>query len=237
MKKNLLFAASLLAVSGFMAACGTSDTAEEPTETTDTSEETADTAPEDTVEEALEEEVAEDVPAEEAVEEETEDSGSGTDATEDSPEEASGDVSEAVETEGTLTQSDEQAYELYVLPGYELTSEEPNKDSLYVAEDDSVFMRIETFTTEQLDFASAEETMKQTLNAVNPDAEAVEGQPLENSAVTNSSVYEVDSTEGTVTGITFEKEDLIVRLTIFDNEELNATEDFKRMGQTIERTE
>lgn len=225
MKKNLLLAASLLAVSGFMAGCGTSDTAEEPTETTGT-------APADTAEEALEEEAAEDVPAEDTADE---------DSTESDAEEATDNASETspetIENEGTLTQSDEQAYELYVLPGYELTSEEPNKDSLYATEDESVFMRIETFTPEELDFASAEEVMQQTLQAVNPDAEMAEGQQLDNPDILNSSVYEVDSTEGQVTGITFEKEDIIVRLTIFDNTELNATEDFKKMGQTIERTE
>ena len=229
MKKNLLFAASLLAVSGFMAACGTSDTAEEPTETTGT-------APEDTAEEALEEEVAEDVPAEDATDEESTEGGTESD-TKETPDGASETGSDSIEEEGTLTQSDEQAYELYVLPGYELTSEEPNKDSLYATEDESVFMRIETFTTEELDFASAEEVMQQTLQAVNPDAEVAEGQQLDNPEILNSSVYEVDSTEGKVTGITFEKEEIIVRLTIFDNNELNATEDFKKMGQTIERNE
>lgn len=238
MKKNLLFAASILTIGGFLAACGTTDTTDDNTAT----------APDESAEEVVEEEAAEDVPAEEAAEEEaveeevagetesetgeaTEETESGTEEPADTPAEETADT---VEPEGTLTQSDEQAYELYVLPGFELTSEEPGKDSLYMTEDSSVFMRIETFTPEDLDFAYAEDVMKQTLQASNSEAEPADKGALEGEEFINSSVFEVPSAEGTVTGAVFEKEGIIVRLTIFDSTEANATADFMKMGQTVQ---
>lgn len=242
MKKNLLFAASILTIGGFLAACGTTETTDDNTAT----------APDEAAEEVVEEETAEDVPAEEAAEEEaveeepagetaeetesetgeaTEETDSGDEESADAPAEETAD---AVEPEGTLTQSDEQAYELYVLPGFELTSEEPGKDSLYMTEDSSVFMRIETFTPEDLDFAYAEDVMKQTLQASNPDAEPADKGALEGEEFINSSVFEVPSAEGTLTGAVFEKEGIIVRLTIFDSTAANATSDFIKMGQTVQ---
>lgn len=238
MKKNLLFAASILTIGGFLAACGTTDTTDDNTAT----------APDEAAEEVVEEETAEDVPAEEAAEEEaveeetpeetesgtgeeTEETESGAEEPADTPAEETGD---AAEPEGTLMQSDEQAYELYVLPGFELTSEEPGKDSLYMTEDPSVSMRIETFTPEDLDFAYAEDVMKQTLQASNPEAEPADKGALEGEEFINSSVFEVPSVEGTVTGAVFEKEGIIVRLTIFDSTEANATADFIKMGQTVQ---
>lgn len=172
---------------------------------------------------AMEEET--DSPPEEVVEEET------------AEETDSGESTEEAEPAGTLTQSDEQNYEMYVLDGYELTAEEPNKDALYVADNSGVFMRIETFAAGETDFASLEENMKQTLQAVNPDEEPAEVMDFDGADFEQSTAYEVQSTEGTVTGIVYEKEDLLVRLTIFDDSTVNATEDFIAMGKTIETLE
>lgn len=144
---------------------------------------------------------------------------------------------EAAAPAGTLIQSDEQNYELHVLDGYELTAEEPNKDSLYVTDNSAVFMRIETFSPEDIDFASAAESMKQTLKAVNPDAEAVEASNFDGTNFKQSAAYEVPSAEGSVTGIVYENDKLIVRLTIFDDSTVNATEDFISMGKTIQSLE
>lgn len=156
--------------------------------------------------------------AEEVVQEETDDSAPAADES---------------EPEGTLTQSDGQNFEMHVLEGYELTAEEPKKDSLYVKDHPAVFMRIETFTPAETDFASAEETMIQTMKAVNPDEEPVEVPDFDEAGFTQSAAYKVPSTEGTVTGIVYEKEDLLVRLTIFDDSTINAAEDFIAMGKTI----
>lgn len=217
MKKHLFLGSSILTIGLLLTACGSPDTAEENTGT----------APEEAAEEIVEEETDDSVPAEEAVED-----------TEDAEEETTaGEEAEEPELAGTLTQSEEQNYELTVLDGYELSAEEPGKDALYVSDNSAVFMRIETFTPEEIDFASAEENMRETLQAANPDEEPVEVTDFDGADFTQSAAYEIASAEGTVTGIVYEKENLIVRLTIFDDNTVNATEDFIAMGKTIESVE
>lgn len=217
MKKHLFLLSSVLTVSVLLAACGSPDTAEEDTGS----------APDEAAEEVVAEETDESVPAEETAEE-TDDSASAEETNEET---------EEAEPTGTLTQSDEQNYELYVLDGYELTAEEPKKDSLYVADNSAVFMRIETFAPGEIDFAAAEESMIQTLQAVNPEEEPAEITDFDAGDFDQSTAYEVPSTEGTVTGIVFENEDLLVRLTIFDDNAVNATEDFIAMASTIDSPE
>jgi len=211
-KKHLFLSSSILTIGMLFAACGSPDTAEEDTGA----------APEEAAEEIVEEETDDSVPAEEAVE----------DTEEATEETAAGEVPVEAELDGTLTQSDEQGYELTVLEGYQLSAEEPGKDALFVSDNSAVFMRIETFTPEEVDFASAEENMQQTLQAVNPDEEPAEVADFDGAGFTQSSAYEIPSAEGTVTGIVYEKEDLIVRLTIFDDSSANAT-----MGKTIRALE
>lgn len=238
MKKNLLFAASILAIGGFLAACGSEETTDENTGS----------SPDKATEEVVDNETAEETPAEETAEdseaveeseedaspEETEAPSESVDETEEAAE--ADEAAEAPETEGTVTQSPEQAYEITVLPAYELTSEEPGKDSLFLTSDSSVFMRVETFSPDDLDFAYAEDIMKQTVQASNGEAEMTEGAALDREEYINSSVYEVSSEDGKVTGVVYEKDDMIVRLTIFDKTAIDATPDFIKMGQTIDST-
>ncbi|MDN7226127.1 hypothetical protein QWY22_13490 [Planococcus liqunii] len=230
MKKSLLSAAFLLTMGAALAACGTS----ESTENTSSNKSEAST----------EETAGEEVTDKETVDEDTagkEDAAGETtsevdEVEEAAPEEAAGEEA-ASAPEGTLTQSDEQPYELHVLPGYVLTSEEPGKDSLYKEDDPSVFMRIETFAPGEVDFSQAETQVKETLKAVNAEAEIAEGQALESAGIVKSSSFEVPSAEGKVTGVVIEQENQLVRLTIFDNEAANAIADFTAMGQTIKRAE
>ncbi len=163
-----------------------------------------------------------------------------TDPAEETPveNEESGIVEEEptkAETEGELSTSEEQQYEMYVLPGFQLTAEEPGRDVLMWEEDSSIFMRIETFTKEDIEFSLAESSMKETIAASNPDAEIAEASAPQGVKFLNSVAYEIPTPEGKVTGIVYEKEKLIVRLTIFDNADVNATADFIDMGSTIDR--
>lgn len=216
MKKNNLFlAAAVLTVGGLLAACGSSETEQEPNGAEETPEET------DPVEETTETPVETEEP--EAEEEPAEE-----------PEIAEEEPSKA-ETEGELATSDEQQYKLYVLPGFQLTPEEPGKDALLWEEDSAVFMRIETFNKEDIEFAQAEAAMKEALAASNPDAEITEAAAPQGAKFLNSIAYEIPTPEGKVTGVVYEKEKLIVRLTVFDTTEVNATADFIDMGSTIER--
>ncbi|WP_033543587.1 hypothetical protein, partial [Planococcus sp. CAU13] len=136
-------------------------------------------------------------------------------------------------SEGTMTVSDSQTYELYLLPGYELTAEEPNKDVVYATENDSLFMRVETFSKDETDFSFAEETMLETVKASNAAAELTELPAFEGSEFINSSLAEIPTEDGKVTGVVFENDSQIVRLTIFDLTEASVTEDFLNMGKTI----
>lgn len=227
MKKSLLHVALLLTIGGTLAACGTSES----------NEDTSSNTPEEAVEETIAEEdkdketVNDEVGSEEKAAEET------TAVEEEAEPEKTADEEAAPTSEGTLTESDEQPYELHVLPGYALTSEEPGKDSLYKEDDPSVFMRIETFASGEVDFSQAEAQVKETLKAVNAEAEIAEGQKLESADIVKSSSFEVPSAEGKVTGVVFEQENQLVRLTIFDSEAAQATADFIAMGQTIKRVE
>ncbi|MDX1770676.1 MAG: hypothetical protein R3328_04050, partial [Planococcaceae bacterium] len=80
---------------------------------------------------------------------------------------------EAKEETATLTNSDEQNYSIYKLEGFELTGEEPNKDSLYLTENDAVFMRIETLSKADASIDFVRENMLQTMAAVSIGSEPV----------------------------------------------------------------
>lgn len=222
MNKKLFLAASVLALSGLMAACGSDESTEETNGTatsnteqteTATSEETAtEESTEEATEEAPEEESAEDEPAEES-----------TEAEEENP----------AATEGTPTVSESQSYEIHLLSGYELTAEEPNKDVIYSTENDELFMRVETFKPEEADFAFADDSIQQTVKASNEGAEMTELPAFDDAEFKNSAVYEIPTENGKVTGAVFEKEGLIVKLTIFDLTDAGVTEEFLNMGKTI----
>ncbi|MGO1058023.1 hypothetical protein ACTL32_02705 [Planococcus sp. FY231025] len=232
MKKNLFLAAILFSAGAVLAACGTAETSKEDNNST-AGEQTAEETPAaetETPEEPAEETEAPEEPAATKDTEEAEESS-------EEPAETTTEEPSKAETEGTLTPSDEQPYQIKIVRGYELTSEEPGKDSLFLSEDSGVFMRIETFPKEDISFDQAVAVMKETVQASNPDAEASETAGPEGAAFLNSAAYEVPSTEGKVTGIVFEKEDIIARLTIFDSTEATATEDFIDMAKTIEPKE
>lgn len=217
MNKKLFLAASVLAVSGLLAACGSDETSESTNgdTTTETVEEQNDTS---TSEESTEEEA--ETETEEAADEEAE---AVEKPAEDNP----------AASEGTLTVSDSQSYQIHLLDGYELTAEEPNKDVIYASENDALFMRVETFNPEEADFAFAADSIKQTVQASNESAELTELPALEGAEFKNSAVYEVPVENGKVTGVAFEKEGLVVKLTIFDLTEAGVTEEFLNMGKTI----
>ncbi|ETP68565.1 hypothetical protein HF394_01010 [Planococcus glaciei] len=225
MKKSLVSAALLLTMGAVLAACGTSESTENASST----------PPETSTKETAGKDVADkETDSNENVAEETTDEENAVE--EAPPEEAVGEEASSA-AEGTLAESDEQPYELNVLPGYVLTSEEPGKDSLYKESDPSAFMRIETFAPGEIDFSQAETQVKETLKAVNAEAEIAEGQALAGAGIVKSSRFEVPSAEGKVTGVVIEQENQLVRLTIFDSEAANATADLIAMGQTIKRTE
>lgn len=143
---------------------------------------------------------------------------------------------DAKEETATLTNSDEQNYAIYKLDGFELTGEEPNKDTLYWEENDALFMRIETISKDDASLEIISENMVQTMAAVSfeSDPKVIDKEKLpQGNGISNQMGMAVTVELGTVSGIVFEQGNLIVRLTIFDRKSANLTDAFLKMGETI----
>lgn len=228
MQKYWLLMATITLSISLLAACNTSDDTNSGQENTPSE-----------VEEVEQQETT--TPEEEPVEEEstTEDTNSEEVTEERGPEKTlSFNVKgEAKEETATLTNSDEQNYSIYKLEGFELTGEEPNKDSLYLTENDAVFMRIETISKADSSIEFVRDNMLQTMAAVSIGSEPVtiedDAKLPQGNGISNQSGTEVNTDLGTVSGIVFEQGDLIVRLTIFDRKNESMTDAFLKMGETI----
>jgi len=144
---------------------------------------------------------------------------------------------EVNEETAILTDSDEQNYSIYKLEDFELTGEESNKDALYLTENDAVFMRIQTFSKDDATIDIVEQNMKDTLSAVSIGQEPTtiedKSKLPQGNNIAEQAGMSVTTDLGTVTGIVFERGNLIVRLTIFDRESYNLTDAFLKMGETI----
>ncbi|AQQ53874.1 hypothetical protein [Planococcus lenghuensis] len=233
MSTKLRFAAVLLAASSTLAACGSAEEAEQ-TETevsTESVEATGTEASETVTENEVSEEVTTTEETADAEEEMAETEEAATEETE--TEEAASAGETAQEEQGVWTQSPEQTYSIALQPGFELSSEEPYKDALYWSEDESVFMRIEVYSKGDMDFAFTADTLEQTLQAVNPEAELTETASFDKSGYINAVAKETETANGKVTGIAYENDSSIVRLTIFDTTTAGLTDTFIQMGKSI----
>lgn len=142
------------------------------------------------------------------------------------------------ELEGTQTESETQNYVITVIDGFELTAEEPNKDLLFNQENDLQSMRIETFSTDDATIDDITKNLVDTLQASN-DNGTVEEITDQNLIPTNDSIehinaYQIDTPDGKVMGYTFEREGLLVKLTVFDTPETQAVQKFVQMASTIQ---
>lgn len=208
-KWNLLFASAAFAL--LLSACGTDKTNETPQETTDGSS----------------------VGVEEV------DNGSSVDTDdEDAEKPATVDQEENdVLKDAVQTDSDAQDYTISVLPNYTLTSEEPGRDSLLVNDNESVFMRIETAPNEEGTYDYFNENVIEILEASSGGVAPTEVTDTAliptGTGIENAKVYSVQAESGPVTGIVFERDNMIVRLTIFDSPKEEYISDFLHMGETI----
>ena len=137
----------------------------------------------------------------------------------------------------TLTDSDAQDYAIAVLPDYTLTSEEPGRDSLYFNADGSYFMRIETTVKEEGTYDYLAENMVAVLEASSGGSTPTEltdaaSLPTGN-GIEKVTALSAQAENGPVTGILFEREGMIIRLTIFDSPKEEHFSDFLHMGETI----
>ncbi|MEK4024054.1 hypothetical protein [Sporosarcina sp. FSL W7-1283] len=206
------FAASLL-----LAACGTSDSDDNPSSTDGTNGSAVET-PADEPETDIEEDV-----------DSTTAEGDEADSTEEKDL-----LKDAVETK-----SDAQDYSVMVIPGYTLTSEEPGRDSLYVDEDSETFMRIETTAKDEEAFSFDEwyENLEELLAASTDGAEPTEltdeAELPQGEGITNVKGAEAKSAEGYFKGFVMEREDKLVRVTIYATEDNEHIKEFTEMASTI----
>jgi chemotaxis protein histidine kinase CheA len=75
---------------------------------------------------------------------------------------------QSVSEKATLTSSDNQGYNVYLLDGFTFSAEEPRKDVITSKQNSDSFMRIEMLD-ENADMAAEEENVKALAQAVNPD--------------------------------------------------------------------
>ncbi len=209
-KWNLLLAS--IATALLLSACGTDTANEKPEEDTDSSTGVVEEVENDTTDEN-----------------ETEDPATDVDESTNNEEDV---LKDAVQTK-----SDAQDYSIAVLPNYTLTSEEPGKDSLLADDNDAVFMRIETVQKEEGTYAYLEENMAAVLEASSGGVEPTEvtetASMPSGEGIENVKVLSVQAESGPVTGVIFERGEMVVRLTIFDSPKEEYFENFLRMGETI----
>ncbi|MFD1929058.1 hypothetical protein ACFSFY_13525 [Sporosarcina siberiensis] len=228
-KWNLLYVA--LATVLLLAACGTSDTDNEAkdNEVNGTASEGASTD-DSVVEEDIDEEVDSEKEEEESSEPVTETETEKEDSTE------STNNNDNLLSDAIQTKSDEQDYSIQLLPTYKLTSEEPGRDSLYVKDNDSVFMRIETMDEEEGNYEYAVENTIVVLEASSGGAvpdKLVDTELPKGDGIEDAEGYFVTAESAPVTGIVFKKDGMVIKLTIFDTPNADHIEEFLRMAETI----
>jgi hypothetical protein len=128
------------------------------------------------------------------------------------------------------TKSDNQAFGLYVLPTYELSAEEPNKDVLFHKENDLHFMRIEILPGDSDQNSLKENTLAQ-LQAVNEDVQTLS--PETDEFFQNATILQAKKDSEIVTAYLIEQGDKIIKLTIFTNEQENHQDAFLQMAKNL----
>lgn len=129
-----------------------------------------------------------------------------------------------------LKYNDNQNYSMYVLPEYELSAEEPNKDVLMWTEDDSVFMRIELLPHDA-EWSLVEENSKAQLAAVGPEVK--EAQTPEDPFFNNAWAMETQSGSDIVTTYLIKDDEQPLKLTLFTKDNADHRSAFLEMAKTI----
>lgn len=135
----------------------------------------------------------------------------------------------------TESASVNQSYKLQQLPGFTLTQEEPGKDMLVSNDDDEVFMRIETIEASQSSFEEVKTTMQDYMNAVGDTVALTADELAAFKDIQNIEGYVVDYDTEKVIGVVLEKDGLITKLTIHDNDEQDLTDAMLNMAATISK--
>ncbi|GIN19126.1 hypothetical protein [Siminovitchia fordii] len=130
-----------------------------------------------------------------------------------------------------LKESDNQDFSLYVLPGYELTGEEPQKDVLYLKEKDTLFMRIELLPADA-DLNVEIETAKSQLESVS--SEIKNAKPDRYKWLKGAAGFTADNGNEKVSVFLVPQKDRLLKLTIFTPTKEDMEDPFLTMAGTIE---
>lgn len=133
-----------------------------------------------------------------------------------------------------LKASDNQSYSMYVLPEFELTAEEPNKDVLFLSENDHIFMRIELLPTD-VDWDLVEENTKAQLQAINETIQNLEVQ--DDDFFKDAVAMEASKDEDVVTSYLIKSPRQPLKLSIFTKKDTDYRETFIQMAKTIVKSE
>lgn len=244
MFKKLYLTPILLIAMLILGACGTETPENKPTTgTTSSEQEPTEDLENDEQEEEEEQDSDEEEPATEPEDdEETTEQDKTQDNTEEDSSEEDNNANNENEEETDDFQasaeqidSDAQDFSIHILPDYTLTSEEPGRDSLYLTEDGNIFMRIETMPFDQENYDYFKENTMSLLESTKADGETVaESSSLpQGESIKDPVGYTVKTNESVLTGFVFEKDGLLVRLTIFDTLAEDHFNNFLHMGETI----
>lgn len=230
MQKKLVSILALLLAAVLVVGCNTSDkTGDSDAQQNEPSNTGADQKPsgDDTAGESNEEE-EEDTPAS---------NDTNTEDTSKQPQQDVKYVQNGVDKTEKTTESASvnQSYKLQQLPGFTLTQEEPGKDMLVSNNDDEVFMRIETIEASQSSFEEVKTTMQDYMNAVGDTVALTADELAAFKDVQNIEGYVVDYDTEKVIGVVLEKDGLITKLTIHDNDEQDLTDAMLNMAATISK--
>jgi hypothetical protein len=125
------------------------------------------------------------------------------------------------------TKSDNQEFGLYILPTYELTSEEPGIDQLFFKENDSHYMRIQILPG---DSDQKESTLAQ-LKAINENVQTLS--PVSDEFFQNATIMQAKKDNEIVTAFLIQQGDKIIKLMIFTNEQENHQDAFLQMAKNL----
>ena len=226
--KKLALALTLLMMMLLMAACGGEESNENSGNNGNGStEETGGSNTETETEK--ENEPGTETPETETPDTETPDAGEETAGSDEMSKEMSYSINGETKTEtATFTKSDELAYGLYVLPAFELTSEEPGKDKLSLAENDAVSMRIELLDSP--DWNTIENNVPLELEYFESD---ITNPDDDNLQIDSAKIYEASNAEERVTIYLIQSEEMPLKLTMFTPVGQDYREAFVQMAKTI----
>jgi hypothetical protein len=137
---------------------------------------------------------------------------------------------ETKEETAFLKHSDNQGYSMYILPEYELTAEEPNKDVVMLSSNGEIFMRIELLP-EDIDWKATEQTVIEQLQAV--ASEVKEVSPPKLGFFEHSKVYEAKVNGEIITSYLLNNNEGVLKLTSFTKETADHRDPFIKMAETI----